>query len=451
MKRKDYQIYISGTIKLGVGFGIISLLARWVTGNTILSSPETLIKYGLTGGIGYSLMGAFALILFGFLAKKIHKKYPGHHTIGDVLRQKLTPTGYWYMISVLLLTSIDSLLLQAMGAHILLHMIFPLPIFTGMLIFLLICFFIGGVGGMQRLHQLAGANVALIFGAVIIIPVYFYIQEGVYPVYEGIKLYHPYLLYINNTDAFLFIVTVILIGFGQVMIDRATWQRVFIIQKEKAQMAFTLAGLVWATIPLALSSLLMIIIFGRSYDTIYSLFFELVDKIQSTMLIILFVLFCFSAISSAISSELHATTTLIVKNIIEVFRTLTNKEKWNCTYIVSGMICIFLLTIVSFLEPNLLGLLFFFGNIYASLIVPLLYIILSKKVLPSIIPLASFIGAAGGYVSLPMLENLMAIWVSFAISSFICLVYFIYQSFFIELIPLKDHTGNFLGTKQNAP
>jgi urea-proton symporter len=427
LKREDYQFYVSGAIRLGISFGVVSLLARWVTGNTILSSPETLIKYGLTGGIGYSLMGALALILFGFMAKKIRERFPDQHTIGDVLRLKLTPSGYWYMISILLLTSLDSLFVQAMGAGILIHMISPLPIFIGMLLFLSFCFFIGGVGGMQRIHQLAGINVSLIFGAVIIIPVYFYIQEGVFPVYEGIKLYHPYLLYIKNTEALWFIFTAVLIGFGQVLIDRATWQRVFIIHKEKVRMTFTLAGLIWATIPLALSSLLMIIIFGRSYENIYSLIFELIEKIQSTVLIVLFVLFCFSAISSAISAELHATTTLFVRNVIEVFRKLTDRDKWNYTYIFSGVICVFLLVIVTILTPNPLELLFFFGNIYASMIVPMLYIILSKQKLPSLIPYASFIGAVGGYLLLPYTENLLAIWLSFAISSFICLCFTVYK------------------------
>lgn len=427
MKQENYQLYISGAIRLGISFGVVSLLARWVTGNTILSSPETLIKYGLTGGIGYSLMGALALILFGFMAKKIRERYPDQHTIGDVLRLKLTPSGYWYMISVLLVTSLDSLFVQAMGAGILIHMISSLPVFIGMLLFLSFCFFIGGVGGMQRLHQLAGINVSLIFAAVIIIPVYFYIQEGVFPVYEGIKLYHPYLLYIKNTEAIWFIFTAVLIGFGQVLIDRATWQRVFIINKEKVRMTFTLAGLIWATIPLALSSLLMIIIFGRSYENIYSLIFELIEKIQSTVLIVLFVLFCFSAISSAISAEIHATTTLFVRNVMELFRRLTDREKWKFTYIFSGVICVFLLVIVTILTPNPLELLFFFGNIYASMIVPMFYIILSKRTLPSLIPFASLIGAVGGYLLLPYTENLLAIWLSFAISSAICLCFTVYK------------------------
>lgn len=427
MKKTNFQYYIGGAFQLGIGFGVVSLLSRWVTGNTILSSPETLIKYGLTGGIGYSLMGALALILFGILAKKIRDRFHDHQTIGDVLRERLTPRGYWFMISILLAISFHSIFVQAMGAGILLHMIFPLPVFSGMVFFLLVCFFIGGAGGMQRIHQLAGINVVLIFSAVIIIPVYFYIQEGVYPVYEGIKLYHPYILYVKNTEAILFIFTAILIGFGQVIIDRASWQRVFIIKKEKLRITFTLAGLIWATIPLALSSLIMIIIFGRSYDSIYSLLFELIGKINSTLLIVLFVLFCFSAISSAISAELHAVVTLIIKNIVGMLRPLSNKEKWGFTYLFSGAICLSLLIIVSILPPSPIELLFFFGNTYASMIVPMLYIILGSKTLPALIPLASIIGTAGGFAALPIMENLLTIWISFSLSSLICLGYFIYN------------------------
>jgi len=428
LNRSSYQLYIGGTIKFGVSFGVVSLLARWITGNTILSSPETLIKYGLTGGIGYCLMGALALILFGFLAKIIREKFPDEQTIGDVLRKKLSPSGYWYFITILLITSLQSLFVQAMGAGILIHILFPMPIFIGMLLFLGFCFFVGGVGGMQRLHQLSGVNVSLIFGAVLIIPVYFYIQEGVHPVYEGIKLFHPYILFYKNTDTSWFIFTAILIGFGQVMIDRATWQRVFIIKKEKVQMTFTLAGIIWATIPLALTSLLMIIMFGRSYKDIYSLLFELVDKIQSTMLIVLFVLFCFSAISSAISAELHATTTLVVKNIIELFRPLSDHERWKFTYIFSGSICVCLLIIVSTFKPTPLQLLFFSGNIYAAIIVPMLFIILSNKSIPAILPFSSLIGALGGYIFIPMNDNLTIIWISFLISGVTCLLVFIFQT-----------------------
>ncbi|MDQ0198745.1 SLC5/6 family protein [Neobacillus ginsengisoli] len=432
MSKANYHFYVTGAIQLGVGYGVVSLIARWITGNTILSSPETLMKYGLTGGIGYSLMGSLALILFGLLVKRIRVVYVEHQTIGDVLRSKLSPIGYWYMISILLITSLYSLFIQAMGAGILLHLIFPIPVFYGLFIFLFICFFISGIGGMQWLHRLAGVNVTLIFGAVIVIPVYFFIQEGVYPVYDGIKLYHPYLLFYKNQEAIWFIFTAVLIGFGQVLIDCTTWQRVFIIQKEKVRMTFTLAGVIWSTIPLAITTLVLIVLFGHGYKNIYTLLFQLVDKIQSSLLIVLFVLFCFSAISSAISSELHATTVLIVRNIIELFRKQSENEKWKWTYLITGITCLILLVIVSILSPIPIDLLFFFGNIYSSIIIPMLYIVLSRRPLPAIIPFASLCGLLGGSLLIPIVGNMQSIWISFTISGLLCFFYYLYETMYIK-------------------
>lgn len=61
------------------------------------------------------------------------------------------------------------------------------------------------------------------------------------------------------------------------------------------------------------------------------------------------------------------------------------------------------------------------------MIVPMLYIILGSKTLPALIPLASIIGTAGGFAALPIMENLLTIWISFSLSSLICLGYFIYN------------------------
>jgi len=173
----------------------------------------------------------------------------------------------------------------------------------------------------------------------------------------------------------------------------------------------------------------MIIIFGRGYENIYSLVFELVDKIQPTILILLFVLFCFSAISSALSSELQATAALFSKNVIGAVRSLTDGGHMRIVYIFSGLVCLFLLIAVSILMPRPLELLFFFGNVYAAMIPPMIYIILSKNKVPSIIPFSSLIGGAGGYILLMVSGDLNGIWVSFGLSLVLCLLVFVYKSF----------------------
>ncbi|WP_163100577.1 sodium:solute symporter family transporter [Peribacillus alkalitolerans] len=424
MKKLKYGHYIHGGIQLTVGFGIVHLLSRWITGNTILSSPESLIKYGITGGIGYSLMGAFALILFGFVAKYVRKHYPNLETIGDILREKLNPRGYWYMIGLLLFTSLDSMFVQAMGAAILFHMIFPVPLSITLLFFFAFCFILSGLGGMIRMHQLAGLHVTLIFATAIILPVYFFIQEGVLPIYQGIKLYHPYLLYYKNYDSIYFIVTAALIGFGQVLIDRATWQRLYMFKKERVQLTFTLSGIIWATIPIALSSMLMIAIFSGSFDDKQALLYLLIHKINSSFLFILFILFCISALTSTLNAELHSTSVLVVKNIIkEIFPKTTVRKLLLYSYSVNALFCIGLFMIVMILSPTLLELLFFFGGIYASIITPMLVILYSKGKVSSVIPFFSLFGLITSFLFKVQIGSLSSIWLSFSISTILCLFY----------------------------
>ncbi|MTD30655.1 hypothetical protein [Planomicrobium sp. YIM 101495] len=419
MKKKSFDFYIQGAVQLGIAFGVVSLLARWITGNTILSSPETLIQYGLIGGIGYAFMGGLALILFGFVARKISYTFLGKMTIGDVLKQKLNPFGYWYMMALLISMSIYTLFIQVMGAGLLLHILFPVPLFIGMSIFLFFLFLIGGIGGLYRIHQLAGISVILVFGTIILIPVYSYMQEGVTVIFEGIRLYHPYLLFTTNKESLWFISTGLLIFFGQMITDRATWQRVFVIKKEKVKMVFILTGLIWFTVPIAITSLFLLAISGRSFDNIYSLIFELINILESNMLIFVFILFCFAAILSAASSELHALNSLFVRNIVGEFKSLTNHQKFKYKNIFSLVLISMLLITAIVLTPYPLELLFFFGHVYSSMIFAMLYIVFSKgkDTLPPV--LSSFIGAVGGLVATSFTSYFESIWVSFFLSAII--------------------------------
>ncbi len=405
-----------GSIGLGIGFGIVSLLARWATGNSFLFSPEVLVKYGILGGIGYSIVGALVFITLGFFAKIIRERFPSGETIGDALKQKLHPAGYWFMVILLILLGTASLLFQALGAGILTHTFLHVHVLVGTSVFLVACLLLGGIGGMYRIHQFSILTIIIIFSAIIIIPVYSYIQEGVHPVYKGIRLYHPYILFFKNTDTILYICTLILVALGLTLTDRPTWQHIFNLKKEKIKITFTMLGLIWATIPLALTSLIMVAISGRGFDQILSLVFDL----QTTILLILFALFCIFAILTAMSNELNALTTLLVKNVIETFSPLTDQERWRYSSISAIFICILLLIVIAIL-PHSIALFYLFGNMYAALLLPMLYIILSKRSVPTIIPFSSIISAFAGYITSSFVGTLQSIWVSFFVSAFICL------------------------------
>ncbi|UAL52807.1 MULTISPECIES: hypothetical protein [Metabacillus] len=425
MKQGVYHHYIQGGIKFGIAYGVVSLLARWITGNTILSSPETLVKYGLLGGVGYALMGAFALFSFGWIAPIIRERFPDAMTIGDVLTTRLKGNSYWFVMTVLLITSIDSLFIQSLGAGILLHLLFDIPVFVGLFIFFVYCFLLGGIGGMKKIHQFEGVHISLIFAAIILIPVYFFIQEGIFPVYDGLHLYHPYLLFLKNSSVTPFVLTALLIGFGQVLIDRASWQRLYIIEKKKIRTSFMMAGIIWATIPIAFSGMIVIAIFSQGYENLYSVLFQLIDKMDSLFLLLLFIGCCFSALASTVGAELHATSIMIIRNM------LTDKFNWNertqlkNTYIAAGILSLSLFAISSLLSPNLLELIFFFGQVYASIIPTMAAVIFYRKEIPAYLPYCSLAGWTAGTISLFYQSSIFSIWISFFTASILVFLYLV--------------------------
>lgn len=433
---KTYRHYITGSIIFGVSTGMISLLARWITGNAILSSPESLIKYGLLGGIGYSLVGALSIFLFGIVASKIRNRFPNFETIGDLFQHRLKKDGYWIMTIIILFLGLDSLFMQAIGAAVLFDLLFDIPFTISIFFFFLYCFLIAGVGGMKWIRRFEGVSVFFIFAAIIFIPMYFFIREGAFTVYDGIRLYHPYLLFTRNQEAYFFIVTFMLVGFGQVLTDRATWQRLYMIEQKKIRLTFWSTAFVWSTIPIALSAMLLIVIYEGTFSETYSLLFSLMTKIEPIFLSIIFFLFCFGTLSTTVHAELHATTVHFVKHIRLPFKPrMTDKQMRQESYVFSGMLLLILLIVTHFIQFSLLDFLFFYGHLYVAVIPVMLFIILSKRAISRMLPYSILLGWILSLTLFSDLSALQSIWLSFIISLLFSIAFMLFAK--VELYERK--------------
>ncbi|WP_313892776.1 hypothetical protein [Psychrobacillus sp.] len=414
---KTYRHYITGSLVFGISTGMISLLARWITGNALLSSPESLIKYGLLGSIGYSLVGALSIFGFGVLATKIRDRFTDFETIGDLFQHRLKKDGYWIMTCIILLLGLDSLFVQAVGAAILFDLLFNIPFTASLFFFLLYCFVVAGLGGMKWIQRFEGVSVFFIFAAIIFIPLYFFIQEGAFSVYDGIRLYHPYLLFAKNQETYFFIITFLLVSFGQVLTDRATWQRIYIIEPKKLRITFWSTAFVLGTVPIALSSMLMIVIFEGPFSETFTLLFQLITKIEPIFLIVIFFLFCFGTLTTTIHAELHATTIHFIKHIrLPVAPSMTDRKMRSESYIFSGLLLLLLLIVTHFISFSLIDFLLFFGHLYAAVIPVMLIIILSKREISRVLPYSVLIGWLLSLTLFADLAPLQTIWISFIVS-----------------------------------
>ena len=79
----------------------------------------------------------------------------------------------------------------------------------------------------------------LMFSTMIIIP-FIFVQDGITHVYDGIRLYHPYLLFYENRNGIYFLTAGILIETGRVLISPASWDKAFRIHPKKLFQLFTI-------------------------------------------------------------------------------------------------------------------------------------------------------------------------------------------------------------------
>ncbi|WP_330949056.1 hypothetical protein [Virgibacillus sp. MG-45] len=413
---KLYKDYVKGSTSLGASFGVLTLLSRWVSIIMLIYISEMLIKYGLLGIIGYILTSALAFILFGFIAGTTQIKYPTFDTIGDIIHQKTNGISHRLMMHIILFASFGALLIQAFGIHIMLEVLFPIPIAISQALFYLACFIYAGLGGLKRILKLEPLKVTIIFSSIILIPVYFFIQQGIESVYAGVRLYHPYLLYWKNHDSISFIATSFLITFGMLMIDRVSWQRISIMQKRKARATFSLTGMILGTIPLALLSMALISLSNKSFDYAGTIFFELVSLLQTPVLTILFITFCIVVATSTVGAEIHATTVLIVNNVIHQKAKTSDHTKYKQSYLIVAII-LFVLWLVSLISPeNIFQIIFLFGILYSAMIAPMLFVIYSKTGIYPLSVYGIFIASCTGVLIFLSGSYLTAIWISFLIS-----------------------------------
>lgn len=425
---EKWLYYMRGSVPFGLGLAIVTLLARWVTGNTILSSPQTLIQYGIAGSLGYAIAGGLAFFFVGSIAKRVRRSFPDAITLGDVLKSKLQDKYYYLFIGILLFMGAYALLLQFHAASLLFTYALPLFPLVGFGLFTVAVYYFGGFGGMHKLTLLSFFSVVTIFLTTILLPIYSYLQDGITPIYDGVKLYHPYLFFIGSHETIWFVSAAVLVFTGQILTDRATWMRIFLTKPEKVRLALQSTGLIWATVPMALLALLLFALSGKPFDHVYLLIRTMLESLDAGFLLFIFVLFCLTAMIMASSSELHGWMSLLIKNVWMDLHVSEKKVK-NLHHIVVASICLLLFLAVAFVLPTSLSLLFFFGNLYASSIPSFLYIFLADHKTGPAPTAIVMISTALGMVSHLFMHAFFSIWLSFLVA---CLLFLFFYFFYLQ-------------------
>ncbi|WP_251331018.1 sodium:solute symporter family transporter [Haloplanus pelagicus] len=177
--------YIVGSGKLGVAFGMTSLLAFWITGNTMLAAPESAYNFGITGALGYALIGGSGVVLFGFLSKRIHQVIPHGKSVGDYYGTRYDGKNYYLFIALLIVYVLGLIVTQGIGGGVLLEQIFEIPYMVSVVLTFAVVITYSYFGGFRSVAGVAYFQVLLILVVAIVVPPLVYFQVGFTPVYSG--------------------------------------------------------------------------------------------------------------------------------------------------------------------------------------------------------------------------------------------------------------------------
>lgn len=420
---EDADEYIVGSGKLGVAFGMTSLLAFWITGNTMLAAPESAYNFGVTGALGYALIGGSGVVLFGLLSKRIHQVIPHGKSVGDYYGNRYDAKNYYLFIALLIVYVLGLIVTQGIGGGVLLEQIFQIPYMVSVVLTFAVVITYSYFGGFRSVAGVAYFQVLLILVVAIIVPPLVYFKVGFAPVYEGMAQRAPSTLNLTAPAALLFMFGGAFFGIGEVFMDNTFWQRAYAIRREDVLKTFMLSGIGWALVPLAVASLAFVALgFGRQPDQVNQVAPLVAQVYGGQFAGWLFLVAVWSALASTTAASINALATLVMHDILPRVRPgLTDADRLQSGKYLTIVVGIagLILSLPKIL--TMLQMLIFLGVINAAFIFPIVLGLWWEKTNRNGVFVAVVVSTLVGYYVYFTIGNLQGIvasgWLSFLITA----------------------------------
>jgi len=300
---------------LSTAAGVIILLARWINGNLLLSSPSALISYGFMAGICYTLATAISFIVLGFFLNRSDYTQNQHKQsyLLYIIKQKLSGMNLKVIRLFYLLTGIELWLIQLISISVLSEIMLNIPVPITLFLFLIGMLLLDRIMSVKSILWLEILFIIALFSLLIFIPIYYFVQNGASTVYEGIRLYHPYLFYFKNSEILLFYVIIQLAVLGQVFFDKSTWYLIAFIKPKKVRRSLFSSGMILALLTLSFTAILMIALYSGSFGEFQILIFTFLYEVQPGFLTFAFLVIVLLAVVSTLLVDMRATKRFFTK------------------------------------------------------------------------------------------------------------------------------------------
>ena len=307
--------YVLAGRGVGLALGTATAMATWVTSNTTMAAPQIALQMGVWGMLGYSL-GAVGLLMFAPLAQRIRRLMPTGYTSGDFVRLRYGKTAWRVFLGISLFYSFGWLVSMGMAGGILIHALTGISYHYGMTVILAICVGYTLLGGFRAVIGTDFIQALLILSGLVVIAYLAIDKVGIGDIHESLLAERPELLNLLMPASIMFLFNNLLFGVGEIFHSNVWWSRAFSFREGVGFKAYTLAGLLWAPIPVVAGFVALatpaLALNVPAADMVGPM---VAAKILGTTGAILVLIMVFSALSSSLDSLLAATSILVTEDI----------------------------------------------------------------------------------------------------------------------------------------
>lgn len=250
--------YVAAGRRIGLGFGVGSVIAVWTWSVAVLTSAAVTYSWGISGLAWFVIPNGLAIMLLAPFALHLRKKLPAGYTITQFIRERFNNRAATAaVLGVIIFTAGMSILLNALGAVIVLNTIYGIQPLAILLVSLAVITIYSYFGGLWT-SAITGTVNTLLLSVPAAIVVLFVLSKvgGPEAVYAAVEKANPqnFDMMRGVTAAQFGIVTAL--GLLAVAIaDQALWQKVWAIKPDRLAKTFLWAGAWFYPIPIAVGML----------------------------------------------------------------------------------------------------------------------------------------------------------------------------------------------------
>lgn len=366
----DEDFMVAGR-SVGLAMGSATVMATWVTANTVLTAPELGWQAGFWGMLGYAGAG-LSLILFGPLAVRIKDVMPDGVTSGDFMRSRYGENIWGYYMFLTNVYFLSFLVTQAMGGGIVLELIFGIPFQWGMLSVVVVSVTYTLMGGMRSVIGTDFIQTILIFAALIIVVPLTITEIGLANVYGGVLQDMPSRLNALQPLGLMYAFNGTLMAIGEVFHNNLWWTRAHSMREDVIRKGWTYGGIMWMSVPIIAGvTALAAISQGLDVPQLNMIFPLITSETIGTVGAALIAIIILSSLFSSLDSLLSAVASLWSEDVYRVKinpDVSSNRMKQVNRYII--LIAGIITASIAFVEPGTMGQILYFS---AAFIVPMIW------------------------------------------------------------------------------